>query len=149
MEAPFRFPITSFSNVERLLSALASSPDFVAGSLRLTEGTDLLARQLTEEKRRDDLDRLARANTAAGIEALLRSLWEHPLTAQRPRFLRIEASLAAKPSIPLSLRINVPTREALPRWIDLDVDRDLQVREQQLQALQSIGESAGLKLVAV
>ncbi len=49
----------------------------------------------------------------------------------------------------LYLRVNVPTAGAQPRWMDLDVDRDPHVRERQLQALEAIGQTARLELLAV
>jgi hypothetical protein len=149
LEAPFRFPIKEFSDVERAFIALATSREVATRSIALTEGADLLVKELRAERRDQDVRLVTQARTAADIVVLLRMLWDHPLTEQRPRFLRVEATLTASPSISLSFRIDVPTREASPRWMDVEVDRDPRVRAQQLQVLRTIGQAAGLSLLDV
>src|SRR5512143_2191871 len=121
MEAPFRFPIIGLTDVERLLDALAASPYFVAGSLRLAEGRELLAEQLRSEGRHDILPL---ADTPSDLQELMRALWQQPLQSQHPHFLRFNAKLAADPAIEFSMRIDVPTSGDWPRWIDLEGSRD-------------------------
>ncbi len=149
LEAPFRFPIREFSDIERGIMALATSRNVTPGSVWLAEGADLLSQELLAEHRTQEVPLVAQAKTAADIVVLLRALWDHPLAEQRPRFLRVEAVLAIDPSMRLSLRVNVPTVEARPRWMDLDLDRDPHVRERQLQVWQAIGQTAHLELLAV
>ena len=84
MEAPFRFPLQNLGDLEKLLGALNASPDLVPGSLRLTEGLDLLAEQFTAEGRR---------KLPGDMVRLFRALWRRPLQTQRPRFLRLEAQV--------------------------------------------------------
>ena len=115
MEAPFRFPLKNLDDLEKLLAALDASPDLVPGSLRLTEGMDLLAGQLAAEGRR---------KPRGGIVGLFRALWRRPLQAQRPRFLRLEAGLREPPPRVLSLRVDVPTVDAFPRWVDAEGSHD-------------------------
>ncbi len=148
VEAPFRFPIRDFTDVERLLTALAKSPLLVPGSLHLIEGADLLARQLAEEQRGSRV-LPGQARTPAGLIALFRTLWTHPLTAQRPRFLRLEASLSADPALSLSLRLDAPTVDALPRWVDLEGSRDPAVLARLLAVYRAVGQDAGLTLQEV
>ena len=149
LEAPFRFPIKQLADVERAIHALATFPEVGPGSVRLGEGADLLSKELLAEHRDQEVPLVTQAKTAADIVVLLRALWDHPLTEQRPRFLRVEAVLAIDPSIRLSLRLDLPTVAARPRWIDIDVARDPQVRERQLQVLRAIGRAVHLDLLAV
>src|SRR5512136_1059812 len=115
MEAPFRFTIQNLQDLERLLAALDASSDLVPGSLRLTEGMDLLVEQFAAEGRR---------RPPRDILAVFRALWRRPLQAQRPRFLRLEAQVLAPPPQTLSLRVDAPTPDALPRWVDAEGSRD-------------------------
>jgi hypothetical protein len=149
LEAPFRFPIKEFADVERVLLALIALKEVSTRSIRLTEGADLLSKELLAEHRAQEVALVAQARTTADIVVLLRALWDRPIVEQRPRFLRVEATLTQKPSIQLSLRLNIPTREASPRWIDLDVDRNPRIRARQLQVLQAIGRAAHVGLLAV
>src|SRR5512142_2226199 len=100
MEAPFRLPLKNLGDLEKLLGALNASPDLVPGSLRLTEGLDLLAEQFTAEGRR---------KLPGNMVRLFRALWRRPLQTQRPRFLRLEAQVREPPPHVLSLRVDVPT----------------------------------------
>ncbi len=155
MEAPFRFAITGFADVERLLDVLAASPELVPGSLYLAEGQELLEEQLACEGR---LGYLKPALSRGDFRRLLRALWQRPLEAQRPRFLRFYAKLAnaklsagndAVGSSAFSMRINVPTTGALPRWIDLEGSRDPAVLAHLRATYASIGREAKLTLLEV
>ncbi len=150
MEAPFRFPITGFADVERLLDVLATSPELVPSSLWLAEGQELLEEQLACEGR---LGALKQALYRGDFRRLLRALWRHPLEAQRPRFLRLNAKLSAVTGVPgsgaFSMRINVPAAGALPRWIDLEGSRDPAVLAHLRAIYASIGREAKLTLLEV
>ncbi len=146
MEAPFRYPIAGLADVERLLVVLATSPHLVPGSLRLAEGRDLLGEQLSAEGRPEAL---APADTAGDYGELLRALWEQPLSAQRPRFLRFNAKLADEAGGEFSMRIDVPSTGAWPRWVDLEGSRDPAVLARLRTLYRSIGHDAALTLVEV
>ncbi len=155
MPAPFRFPIDGLADVERLLDVLAASPELVHGSLYLAEGQELLEEQLACEGR---LGAFKPALSRGDFRKLLRALWQHPLKAQRPRFLRFHAKLAnaklsavtdAAGSGTFSMRINVPTTGALPRWIDLEGSRDPAQLARLREVYQSIGREAQLVLLEV
>ncbi len=150
MEAPFRFPITGFTDVERLLDVLAASPDLVPGSLWLADGQELLEEQLACEGR---LGALKPALSRGNFRKLLRALWQQPLEAQRPHFLRFNAKLSAVTdaveSGAFSMRIHVPTTSALPRWIDLEGSRDPAVLARLRAIYASIGREAKLTLLEV
>lgn len=121
MEAPFRYPISDLADVERLLEALAKSPELVPGSLRLAEGQELLVEQLRFEGR---LEALLPAITSGDFKEVIRALWQQPLLSQHPRYLRFNAILATDPGVEFSMRIDVPTTGHWPRWIDLEGSRD-------------------------
>ncbi len=150
MEAPFRFPITGFADVERLLKVLAASPELVPGSLYLAEGQDLLEEQLACEGR---LGALKPALYKGDFRRLLRALWQQPLEVQRPRFLRFNAKLSpgtsAAGSGAFSMRIPGPTAAALPRWIDLEGSRDPAMLAHLRAIYASIGREAKLTLLEV
>ncbi len=150
MEAPFRFLITGFADVERLLDVLATSPELVPGSLYLAEGQDLLEEQLACEGR---LGYLKPALSRGDFRRLLHALWRQPLKAQRPRFLRFNAKLSpvtgAAGSGAFSMRINVPTTASLPRWIDLEGSRDPAMLAHLRAIYASIGREAKLTLLEV
>ncbi len=140
LEAPFRFPIKDLNELERLLVALAASPDLVPGSLHVTEGLDLLAEQFAREKRKPP---------SREIPALFRTLWNQPLQQQRPRFLRLEAQVREPPPPIISLRINVPTVEAMPRWVDAEGSRDAAELERLLAIYRRLSQATQLPLIAV
>ncbi len=150
MEAPFRFPITGFADVERLLHVLSASPELVPGSLYLAEGQDLLEEQLACEGR---LGYLKPALSRGDFRRLLHALWRQPLKAQRPRFLLFHAKLSAVTdavgSDTFSMRIRVPVTGALPRWIDLEGSRDPAVLARLRSIYTSIGREAKLTLSEV
>ncbi len=146
MEAPFRYPIAGLADVERLLNVLGTSPQLVAGSLRLVEGRDLLTEQLTTEGRPDVLPA---ADTADSFAELVRALWEQPLGAQRPRFLRFNAELAGDPGVECSMRIDVPSTGDWPRWIDLEGSRDPAVLVRLRTLYRSIAHDAQLAFLEV
>jgi hypothetical protein len=146
MEAPFRYPIAGLADVERLLDVLATSPHLVPGSLRLAEGGDVLAGQLAAEGRPEILPA---ADAGVSFIPLLRALWEQPLGAQRPRFLRFNAELAADPGVACSMRIDVPSTGRWPRWIDLEGSRDPAVLLRLRTLYQSIADDARLTLLEV
>ncbi len=150
MEAPFRFPISGFADVERLLHVLSASPELVPGSLYLAEGQELLEEQLACEGR---LGYLKPALSSGDFRRLLRALWQQPLEAQRPRFLRFNAKLSAATNAAgsgaFSMRINVPATGALPRWINLEGSRDPAVLACLRAIYASIGREAKLTLLEV
>ncbi len=140
MEAPFRFTIQNLHDLEKLLAALDASPDLVPGSLRLTEGMDLLVEQFAAEgRRRPPRDSLA----------VFRALWRRPLQAQRPRFLRLEAQVLTPPPQMLSLRVDVPTRDAFPRWIDAEGSRDATESAHLLDIYRRLSQASQLAFIAV
>ncbi len=140
MEAPFRFPIKDLVDLEKLLAALAASPDLVPGSLRVTEGLDLLAGQLAQEKR---------PRPPRKVGALLRVLWNKPLRAQRPRFLRLEAQVREPPPTTLSLRMEVPTIEGKPRWVDAEGSRHAAELSRLLAIYRRLSQDTHLPLITV
>jgi hypothetical protein len=140
MEAPFRFRIQDLQDLERFLAAVDASPDLVPGSLGLTEGMDLLAEQFAAE---------GRCRPPANILTLFRALWDRPLQAQRPRFLRLEARVLAPPPPLLSLRLDVPTVDALPRWIDADGSRDAAELAHVLDIYRRLSQASELPFIAV
>ncbi len=144
MEAPFRFPIESFADVERLFNVLVRSPHVAAGSREMTEGAEMLMQQLMDEKRGDDA-----ALVRCDCIHLLRVLWGNPLQAQRPRFLRFNAKLATDPAIMLSIRIDVPTRDSIPRWIDAEGNRNPTIQKKLIAVYRAIADEAALKFVIV
>lgn len=146
MEAPFRYPITGLADVERLLDNLATSPHFVPGSLRIAEGQELLIEQLTTE---DRVVVFLMAHMTSDFRVLMRALWQQPLHAQRPRFLRFKARLVSDPSLEISMRIDVPTTGEWPRWVDLEGSRDPAMLARLRTLYKSIGREAQLTLVAV
>ncbi len=146
MEAPFRYPIAGLADVERLLNVLAASPHLVPGSLRLAEGRDLLAEQLAAEGRPEVLPA---ADPAGGFVELVRALWEQPLGAQRPRFLRFNAELAGDPGVECSMRMDVPSSGDWPRWIDLEGSRDPVALVRLRWLYQSIAHDAQLAFLEV
>jgi hypothetical protein len=148
MEAPFRFPIQGIEDLERLVTVLAQSPLLVPGSLRLTEGIDLLAQQFAAEGCNAQ-DLLVHADSAGGITSLFRALWACPLFTRRPRFLRMEAIPAADPTTVLSLRVSVPTVDDRPRWVDVEGSRDRVKLAQLIGLYRALGEQAGLELYEV
>ncbi len=81
LEAPFRFPIKQLADVERAINALATSPEVMAGSVRLVEGADLLSKELLIEPRDQEVPLVAHARTAADIVVLLRALFCRATTA--------------------------------------------------------------------
>jgi hypothetical protein len=149
VEAPFRFMITSLSDVEFLLSTLADAPFIALNSLRLTEGAELLEKRLSLEQRPSDRDLVAQAQTLTGIQSLLRALWNRPLTVQEPRFLRFDAKLLANPKVSLSLRIDVPTVESFQRWVDAEGSRDPSTQKQLLAAYHALSEVSHLRFVEI
>jgi hypothetical protein len=146
LEAPFRYPIASLEDIERLLGILAASPQLVPGSLRLAEGQELLVEQLKSERRVKHFMPLIKSGD---FPNMVRALWEKPLRTQRPRFLRINAKLAADPNIELSLRIDVPTTGNLPRWVDLEGNRDPAVLAHLRMVYQEIARDAQLRLLEI
>ncbi len=140
LEAPFRFPIKDQSDLEKLLAALAASPDLVPGSLRVSEGLDLLAEQFAEEKRK---------RPPREITALFRALWNKPLQAQRPRFVRLQAQVREPPPAALSLRVDVPTIDAMPRWVDAEGSRDAAELERLLEIYRRLSQASQLSLISV
>ncbi|MGE5262937.1 MAG: hypothetical protein ACM3S0_06115 [Acidobacteriota bacterium] len=140
MEAPFRFPLKNLDDLEKLLAALDASPDLVPGSLRLTEGLDLLAEQFATEGRR---------KPRGGIVGLFRALWRRPLQAQRPRFLRLEAEVRQPPPRVLSLRVDVPTIDALPRWVDAEGSRDAKELARLLEIYRLLSQATRIPFISV
>jgi hypothetical protein len=140
MEAPFRFTIQNLQGLEKLLTALDTSPDLIPGTLELTEGMDLLAEQFAEE---------GRCPPANRIPALFRELWQCPLQAQRPRFLRLEAKVLAPPPDVLSVRVDVPTVDALPRWVDAEGSRDPAETAHLMEIYRRLSEASQLPFFAV
>jgi hypothetical protein len=140
MEAPFRFKIEGLQDLEKLLAALDASPDLVRGSMRLTEGMDLLAEQFAAEGRR---------KPPRSILALFRALWKSPLQAQNPRFLRLEARVLAPPPPVLSLRVDVPTVDAFPRWVDAEGSRDPAEMAHLLDIYRRLSQASQLPFLAV
>jgi hypothetical protein len=140
MEAPFRFKIDALSDLERLLTAIVASPDLVPGSLALTEGMELLAEQFAAE---------GRHQPPGSALALFRELWECPLREQRPRFLRLEAQVLVPPPAALSLRVDVPTRDAFPRWIDAEGSRDAAALAHLLDIYRRLSQASRLPFIAV
>lgn len=146
MEAPFRFPISGLADIERLLQILATSRSIVPGSLRLAEGRELLEEQLTAEGR---LESLLPLITAGNFQELVRLLWQQPLGAQRPRYLRFNARLKADAELELSMRITMPTSGNWPRWIDLEGSRDPATLARLRKVYKAIGKKAQLNLLEV
>ncbi len=140
MEAPFRFKIEALPDLERLLTAIGASPDLIPGSLALTEGMDLLAEQFAAEGRRQP---------PGSVLTLFRELWECPLHEQRPRFLRLEAQVLAPPPAGLSLRVDVPTIDTFPRWIDAEGSRDAAALAHLLDIYQCLSQASRLPFIAV
>lgn len=146
MEAPFRFPISGLPDVERLLSLLTKSPGIVPGSLRLAEGQELLVEQLLAEGR---LEALLPVLTSGNFNELIRILWQQPLGAQRPRFLRFNARHKLDAGLEFSLRIAVPSSGVWPRWIDLEGSRDPATLTSLRKIYSAIGRKAQLNLIEV
>ncbi len=146
MEAPFRYPIAGLEDVERLFDILAESPDLVSGSLRFSEGQELLVEQLKAEGR---LRALQPAIKTGNFRKLVRALWHQPLLAQHPRFLRFNAQLMADPTVEFSMRINVPTTGNWPRWVNLEGSRDPAALARLRAIYVSIGQDARLPLLEV
>ena len=140
MEAPFRFPLGNLDDLEKLLAALDASPDLVPGSLRLTEGLDLLAEQFATEGRRKPPGDMVR---------LFRALWRRPLQAQHPRFLRLEAQVREPPPRVLSLRVDVPTVDALPRWVDAEGSRDAKELARLLEIYRRLSQATRIPFISV
>ncbi len=140
MEAPFRFMIQNLRDLEKLLAALDASPDLVRGSVRVTEGFNLLVEQFATE---------GRGQPPRDILALFRALWQRPLQTQHPRFLRLEAQGHEPPSLVLSLRIDVPTTEAYPRWIDAEGSRDASQSARLLAIYRRLSQASQLPLITV
>lgn len=146
MEAPFRFPITGLVDLERLLDILATTSQLVPGSLRLAEGLGLLVEQLNCEGRLEDL---SPALSSGNYQELLRRLWQQPLESQHPRFLRFNAQVAGDPGFELSMRVDVPTTGAWPRWVDLEGSRDPERLASLRKVYRSIGREAQLALLEI
>ncbi len=140
MEAPFRFTIHDLHDLEKLLAALEASPDLVPGSLRLTEGFDLLAEQFKIESRQEP---------PRDVLSLFRTLWQKPLRAQRPRFLRLEAHVLAPPPLILSLRVDVPTLDAFPHWVDAEGSRDAKDLARLLDIYRHLSQASQLTFITV
>ena len=140
MEAPFRFAIQNLQDLEKLLAALEASPDLVPGSLSLTEGMDLLTEQFAAEGRR---------RPPRSMLALFRVLWRRPLQAQRPRFLRLQAQVLVPPPPMLSLRVDVPTVDAFPRWIDAEGSRGPAELAHLLDIYRRLSQVSQLPFIAV
>ena len=149
MEAPYRFIIANLQDLENFFATLANSPDIVPHSLRLSEGAELLEKQLEREGRPSDRVLVSQAQTITGILALLRELWNHPLSAQQPRFLRFNATLASAPHTTLSVRIDVLTIESLPHWVDAEGDRDPVANSRLIAAYHRLSETSRLRFVQV
>src|SRR5574340_826702 len=146
MEAPFRFPIKDLIDLERLVDTLATSTQIVPGSLRLAEGQELLVEQLTAEGRLEEISPVLRS---LNYKRLMRKLWQRPLQAQHPRFLRFNAQITDAPGLEFSMRINVPTTASLPRWVDLEGSRDKEQLARLRKVYQLIGVEANLSLLEV
>ncbi len=146
MEPPFRYPIRDFHDLERLFTAIGACYSLVPGSLRLTEGADVLARFLTEECREHDRLRLDHAQTPGGLIGLFRCLWNHPLDAPLPCVLRLEATLKSNPSDHLYILLEVPARGARPCKVLAGVYGDTEAQERLATVYRSIAMAARLTL---
>lgn len=146
MEAPFRFPISGLSDMERLLEILTTSPGVVPGSLRLVEGQELLIEQLAAEGR---LQVLLPVLSSGNFQELIRVLWQQPLCAQHPRYLRFNARLRVDPDLEFSMRIDVPTTGDWPRWVDLEGSRDPAALARLRKIYKAIGQETHLNLLEV
>ena len=149
MESLYSFPIRHFEDFERLLIALGTSPDLVPGSLRLAEGADLLMEELTAECREFDKVRLDHTNTPGGLIALFRCLWNHPLAIPHSHSVVLEANLATRPSLCISLRLDVPTVAALPHWVFLEAGHDRAAQTRLNRIYRALAKTAGLTIQEV
>ncbi len=145
-EAPFRFPISGLADPERLMSVLATSPQLIAGLLRLAEGQDLLLGQLASEGRSAVLSPVL---ASGNYIELLRTLWQQPLLSQHSRFLQFNAKPTADPDIEFSMRIDMPTTGDWPRWVDLEGCLDPEKLARLRAVYEAIARGAQLTLLEV
>lgn len=146
MEASFRISISGCHDLERLVTALGACHELRPGSLRLTEGVDILAHQLVAECRDKDVLRVDHAQTPGGLIALFRCLWIHPLAHPAPGVLRLEARLLSDPAEGICLFMQIPVVGTLPRWVDATVSGVPAARKRVVAVYRSICRSAGLTL---
>ncbi|MGE5263699.1 MAG: hypothetical protein ACM3S0_09975 [Acidobacteriota bacterium] len=144
MEAFFRIPISGVHDLERLLTAVGACQELLPGSLHLTEGVDILARQLVAECRDKDVLRVDHAQTPGGLIALFRCLWIHPLARPAACVLRLEARLGSNPAEGICLFVEIPAAGRLPRWVDAKVNGAPAARKRAAAVYRSICRCAGL-----